>query len=80
MSTLTLTPEWDKAFPKAELVNHCKYVPKECAGKLPAIAVSGPFGAVKEQSKSWAATVTISYKTVPCFLPLNDYKRVLTMF
>lgn len=56
------------------------YVPKECAGKLPAIAVSGPFGAVKEQSKSWAATVTISYKTRACFLSFNDYKRVLTMF
>lgn len=93
MSTLTLTQEWDKTFPKSELVNHCKYDPKECAGKLPAIAVSGPFGAVKEQSKSWAAMitdffmvikylnhVTISYKTVPCFLPFNDYKRVLTMF
>ncbi len=72
MSTLTLTQEWDKTFPKSELVNHCKvtfhnrygielaadmYVPKEIpgqagndAGLLPAIAVSGPFGAVKEQS------------------------------
>ena len=72
MSTLTLTQEWDKTFPKSELVNHCKvtfhnrygielaadmYVPKEIPGQagndadlLPAIAVSGPFGAVKEQS------------------------------
>ena len=67
MSTLTLTKEWDKKFPKSELVNHCKvtfrnrygielaadmYVPKDkdAEGKLPAIAVSGPFGAVKEQS------------------------------
>ena len=65
MSTLTLTQEWDKTFPKSELVNHCKvtfhnrygielaadmYVPKDADGKLPAIAVSGPFGAVKEQS------------------------------
>ena len=65
MSTLNLTQEWDKTFPKSELVNHCKvifhnrygielaadmYVPKDVAGKLPAIAVSGPFGAVKEQS------------------------------
>ena len=65
MSTLTLTQEWDKTFPKSELVNHCKvtfhnrygielaadmYVPKDVDGKLPAIAVSGPFGAVKEQS------------------------------
>ena len=65
MSTLKLTEEWDKTFPKSELVNHSKvtfhnrygielaadmYVPKNKEGKLPAIAVSGPFGAVKEQS------------------------------
>ena len=65
MSTLSLTQDWDKTFPKSELVNHCKvtfhnrygielaadmYVPKDADGKLPAIAVSGPFGAVKEQS------------------------------
>ena len=65
MSTLTLTQEWDKTFPKSELVNHCKvtfhnrygielaadmYVPKDAEGKLPGVAVSGPFGAVKEQS------------------------------
>ena len=65
MSTLNLTREWDKTFPKSELVNHSKvtfhnrygielaadmYAPKNAEGKLPAIAVSGPFGAVKEQS------------------------------
>ena len=65
MSTLTLTQEWDKTFPKSELVNHCKvtfhnrygielaadmYIPQNAEGRLPAIAVSGPFGAVKEQS------------------------------
>ena len=65
MSTLNLTDEWDKTFPKSELVNHRKvtfhnrygielaadmYIPKNADGKLPAIAVSGPFGAVKEQS------------------------------
>ena len=65
MNTLNLTQEWDKTFPKSELVNHSKvtfhnrygielaadmYVPKSAVGKLPAIAVSGPFGAVKEQS------------------------------
>jgi len=64
MSTLNLTQEWDKTFPKSELVNHNKvtfhnrygielaadmYVPKKAKGKLAAIAVSGPFGAVKEQ-------------------------------
>ena len=62
---LTLTQEWDKVFPLSEKVNHRKvtfenqygltlaadlYMPKEAEGKLPAIAVSGPFGAVKEQS------------------------------
>ena len=65
MSTLTLSREWDKTFPKSELVNHSKvtfhnrygielaadmYSPKNADGKLPAIAVSGPFGAVKEQA------------------------------
>lgn len=63
--TLTLTQVWDKVFPKSEKVNHRKvtfvnrygvtlvadmYVPEGADGRLPAIAVSGPFGAVKEQS------------------------------
>lgn len=62
---LNLTQEWDKVFPQSDKVNHCKvtfhnrygitlaadlYVPKNATGKLAAIAVSGPFGAVKEQS------------------------------
>lgn len=62
---LHLTAEWDKTFPKSEKVNHRKvtfhnrygitlaadlYEPKNAEGKLPALAVSGPFGAVKEQS------------------------------
>lgn len=62
---LNLTDEWDKTFPKSDKVNHEKvtfvnrygvtlaadmYTPKGAIGKLPAIAVSGPFGAVKEQS------------------------------
>lgn len=61
---LNLVTEWDKTFPKSEKVEHSKvtfvnrygitlaadmYVPKSVEGKLPAIAVSGPFGAVKEQ-------------------------------
>ena len=61
---LVLTQEWDKTFPKSDKVNHRKvtfvnrygitlaadlYEPKNAAGKLAAIAVSGPFGAVKEQ-------------------------------
>ena len=62
---LNLTTEWDKTFPKSENVDHEKvtfvnrygitlaadmYTPKNADGKLPAIAVCGPFGAVKEQS------------------------------
>ena len=62
---LKLTNEWDKVFPKSDKVSHSKttfhnrygitlaadmYVPKNAVGKLPAIAVCGPFGAVKEQS------------------------------
>ena len=62
---LDLTQEWDKTFPKSEKVNHRKvtfrnrygitlaadlYEPKEAAGKLAALAVCGPFGAVKEQA------------------------------
>ncbi len=61
---LNLTEEWDKTFPKSDRVNHSKvtfanhygitlaadlYMPKNAEGKLPAIAVCGPFGAVKEQ-------------------------------
>lgn len=65
MEQLDLTKEWDKTFPKSDKVNHSKvtfhnrygitlvadlYMPKQATGKLAAIAVSGPFGAVKEQS------------------------------
>ncbi|MCM1336432.1 MAG: alpha/beta hydrolase [Candidatus Amulumruptor caecigallinarius] len=62
---LEMTQQWDKVFPKSDKVDHRKvtfvnrygitlaadmYIPKGATGKLPAIAVSGPFGAVKEQS------------------------------
>ncbi len=62
--TLTLTQEWDKTYPRDERVDHSKitfvnrygitlaadmFTPKNAQGRLPAIAVSGPFGAVKEQ-------------------------------
>ena len=64
-TSMQLTQEWDKTFPKSEQVSHRKvtfetqygltlaadlYTPKNAEGKLPAIAVSGPFGATKEQS------------------------------
>ena len=62
---LSLVANWDKTFPKSDKVDHCKvtfvnrygitlaadmYIPKGAEGKLPAIAVCGPFGAVKEQA------------------------------
>ena len=61
---LKLVSEWDKTFPQSEKVDHKKvtfvnrygitlaadlYKPKNVSGKYPALAVSGPFGAVKEQ-------------------------------
>ena len=64
ISQLNLVKEWDKTFPKSEKVDHKKitfvnrygitlaadmYTPKNVEGKMAAIAVSGPFGAVKEQ-------------------------------
>lgn len=65
MQNLKLTDKWDKTFPQSEKVNHSKaifhnrygitlagdlYEPKDAEGNLPAIAVCGPFGAVKEQA------------------------------
>ena len=61
----SLVQEWDKVFPQSDKVHHKKvtfrnrygiilaadmYIPRNAEGKLPAIAVSGPFGAVKEQA------------------------------
>ena len=73
---LTLTEEWDKTFPKNNKVNHKKitfhnrygitlvadlYEPKNTEGKLPAIAICGPFGAVKEQSSGLYAQTMAEY-------------------
>lgn len=70
--SLNLVKEWDKTFAKSEKVNHKKvifhnrygitlaadmYEPKEYTGKLPAIAVCGPFGAVKEQCSGLYAQI-----------------------
>lgn len=70
MQNLQLTQEWDKIFPQSDKVDHSKvtfhnrygitlaadlYVPKSASGKLAAIAVSGPFGAVKEQASGFYA-------------------------
>ncbi|MEE2733582.1 MAG: alpha/beta hydrolase [Pseudomonadota bacterium] len=64
-TSMTLTQEWDKTFPKSSKVDHKKvtftnrygitlaadlYQPKQSSGKLAALAISGPFGAVKEQA------------------------------
>ncbi len=64
MKKTEMTAGWDKTFPKSDKTDHSKvefvnrygitlaadmYVPKNAEGRLPAIAVSGPFGAVKEQ-------------------------------
>ncbi|MCD8165829.1 MAG: alpha/beta hydrolase [Bacteroides sp.] len=76
MENIELTKEWDKVFPKSNKVNHRKvtfrnrygitlaadmYIPKDATGKLPAIAVSGPFGAVKEQSSGLYAQTMAEY-------------------
>ena len=76
MENLNMTSQWDKVFPKSDKVNHSKvtfhnrygvtlaadlYVPKNAAGRLPAIAVSGPFGAVKEQSSGLYAQTMAEY-------------------
>lgn len=65
MTALKLTTHWDKTFPRSKKVEHEKvtfhnrfgielagdlYRPKDHVGQLPALAVSGPFGAVKEQA------------------------------
>ena len=70
MENLKLETEWDKVFAKSEKVDHKKvtfhnrygitlaadlYVPKNASGRLAAIAVSGPFGAVKEQASGFYA-------------------------
>lgn len=69
---IIVTQEWDKTFPKSEKVNHKKvifhnrygielagdlYEPKDAQGRLPAIAVCGPFGAVKEQASGLYAQI-----------------------
>lgn len=70
MEQLQLTQEWNKIFPLSDQVSHSKvtfhnrygitlaadvYVPKKAEGKLAALAVSGPFGAVKEQASGFYA-------------------------
>lgn len=76
METLELTKEWDKTFPQSENVEHSKitfhnrygitlaadlYKPKKAQKVLPAIAVSGPYGAVKEQVSGRYAQTLAEY-------------------
>lgn len=76
METLNMTQEWDKVFPQSDKVDHTKvtfhnrygitlaadlYAPKNAGGRLPAIVVSGPFGAVKEQSSRLYAQKMAEY-------------------
>ena len=76
METLNMTQEWEKVFPQSDKVDHTKvtfhnrygitlaadlYAPKNAGGRLPAIAVSGPFGAVKEQSSGLYAQKMAEY-------------------
>ncbi len=80
-----LEQAWDKTFPKSDKVDHQKvtfknrygitlaadlYIPKDAKGKIPAIAVSGPFGAVKEQvSGRYAQTMAERGFTTLAFDP-----------
>lgn len=91
---LKLVTEWDKTFPMSDKVDHSKvtfvnrygitlaadlYVPKDKEGRLPAIAVCGPFGAVKEQcSGLYAQTMaerSSLLRTCNCFL-YGGYHRI----
>lgn len=85
MEQLNLTTDWDKVFPRSDKVDHSKvtfhnrygitlaadlYIPKGATGRLPAIAVCGPFGAVKEQSSGlYAQTMAESGFLTPAFDP-----------
>ena len=83
-----LVQDWDKTFPKSEKVNHERvtfktqygftlaadlYIPKNAEGKLPAIAVSGPFGAVKEQCSGLYAQGS------PDDSPVNEGSKAMVM-
>ena len=91
---LTLTQEWDKVFPQSDKVEHSKitfhnrygitlvadmYVPQGTSGKLPAIAVSGPFGAVKEQvSGLYAQTLAERGFVTIAFDPRSQARAVVS--
>ena len=88
----SLVQEWDKVFPQSDKVHHMKvtfrnrygiilaadmYIPRNAEGKLPAIAVSGPFGAVKEQSsglyaQAWAERGFLTIAFDPSYTGESD--------
>ena len=86
--TRTLTQEWDKTFPQSSKTDHRKvtfhnrygitlaadlYAPKNQTGKLPAIAVCGPFGAVKEQAAGlYAQTMALCRPCMPLCWPVRE--------
>lgn len=92
MENLKMTNDWDKVFPKSDKVNHSKitfhnrygitlaadmYVPKNAAGRLPAIAVCGPFGAVKEQSSGLYAQTMAEYGFLSLLIPPLQVKAAV---
>ena len=86
MEDLELTKEWDKIFPKSYKVNHSKvtfrnrygitlaadmYTPKNINGKMAAIAISGPFGAVKEQASGLYASLYFHFLSLSAISELK---------
>jgi len=80
---LKLVKEWDKTFPQSDKVDHSKvafvnrygitlaadmYITKKAEGRLPAIAVCGPFGAVKEQCSGLYAQTMAERASLPLLL------------
>ena len=98
MEQLNLTTDWDKVFPRSDKVDHSKvtfhnrygitlaadlYIPKGAIGRLPAIAVCGPFGAVKEQSsglyaQTMAEQAEMMSNSIIAYDKFPPKKRILT--
>lgn len=89
---IKLVQDWDKTFPNSEKVNHKKvtfktqygftiaadlYIPKNAEGKLPAIAVSGPFGAAKEQCSGLYAQTMAERDSSPSLSTLRIQANLL---
>ena len=87
---MELVQEWDKVFPRSDKVEHRKvtfrtrygtvlagdlYVPRDVRGKLAALAVSGPFGAVKEQASGLYAQTMAErgFLTLACLIAFTQW-------